>query len=119
MVAVTNPGDAEAFNAAVDVAHDLVLLGLLQERLATFGVRAELREHLVSLVIFRASPGLPVCVFVSGGRFYCWDSGRRREHVAHVNNVAGELAELADGRGRERTASVPCRSREGTYHENA
>lgn len=119
MGVLTDSGDAGPYGTTVDVAHDLVLLGLLQERLASLGVHAELREHLVSLVVFRASPGLPVCVFVSGGRFYCWDGGGRREHVAHVGDVAGELAELADGRGMTRTASMHCRSEEGTHHENA
>jgi hypothetical protein len=114
MRAFTKPGDAGAFAMAVDMSHDLALLGSLRGCLDALGVRAELREHLISLVVFRVSPGLPVCVFVSEGRFYCWDNGLRREHITRVDRVAAELAELASGFGTGPTASVPCRPEERT-----
>lgn len=97
-------GDAGPFDTVVDWPQDLALLGVLQQELTGLGVHAEIREHLMSLVVFRGSQRLPMCVFVSGGRFYCWDSGLRREHVEHVGHVAAELAELA---------AVPCHPREG------
>jgi hypothetical protein len=80
---------------ALNLSRDLGLLGVLRERLAQLGIRAELREHLLSLVVFRDSR-LPVCVFIGGnGRFYSWDGGRGREHVADVDRTAAQLAKLA------------------------
>ena len=88
----TTPGDI--VSAASHLDRDLELLGLLGERLAGHGIRAEVREHLLSLLVFRGS-ALPVCVLVSGnGRFYSWESGRGREYVGDIDRAASQLAQL-------------------------
>ena len=80
---------------ALDLSRDLDLLGVLQEHLAELGAHSEVREHLLSLVVFRDSR-LPMCVFISGnGRFYSWDSGRGRDYVEDVERAAAHLAQLA------------------------
>jgi anti-sigma regulatory factor (Ser/Thr protein kinase) len=84
----------DVVSAALHLDRDLELLGLLGDRLTGQGIRAEVREHLLSLLVFRGS-ALPVCVFVSGnGRFYSWESGRGREHVVNVDHAAAQLADL-------------------------
>lgn len=95
----------------VDVSRDLELLDVLRSCLAELSVRAELREHLMSLVVFRSSPGRrPVCVFISAGRFYSWEDGFRRAPVLHVQGVAAELAELANGI-QDSSKDQPCSGR--------
>jgi anti-sigma regulatory factor (Ser/Thr protein kinase) len=95
---------------APDLSQDLELLGMLQKRLAELDVHAEVREHLLSLVVLRDSR-LPVYVFISGGgRFYCWDSGRNRKHVTDVDQAAAHLAALAASQldtGPQRPHVVP------------
>ena len=55
---------------AVDISRDLELLGRLRRCLVAFGVRAEVRDHLMGLVVYPAAGELPVCAFVSGdGQF--------------------------------------------------
>ncbi len=93
---------------ALDLPRDLKLLGALRERLAEQGVRAEVREYLLSLLVFRDSR-LPVCVFVGGnGRFYSWESGR--EHVGDVERAAAQLTDLASspaGTAKQRPRALP------------
>jgi hypothetical protein len=85
-------------NLAVDIARHLELLGRLRRCLAQVGVRAEVREHLMSLVVFPPAPALPVCVFVSGdGQFYSWDCGQKRQAVADVTQAADNLAATVGG----------------------
>jgi hypothetical protein len=94
----------------LDLSRDLALLKVLQQRLAKLGVHAEVREHLLSLVVFRGSQ-LPVCVFISnGGRSYSWDSGRNRQLVADVERAADQLAELVTSTEAQ---TVPHPSAEG------
>jgi hypothetical protein len=94
-------------NAAVNISRDLELLGRLRARLAEVGICAEVRDHLMGLVIFPPAPALPVCVFVSGnGQFYSWDGGRRTKTVAHLAQAAAELAVVAErGAGSEPVGS--------------
>jgi hypothetical protein len=88
---------------ALDLSRDLELLGVLQERLTKLGIHSEVREHLLTLVVFRGTR-LPVCVFISGnGRFYSWDS--TREHVGDVERAAAQLARIAVRTGPQRHAS--------------
>jgi hypothetical protein len=103
------PGDA--VSAALHLDRDLELLGSLGDRLTGQGIRAEVRKHLLSLLVFRGS-ALPVCVFVSGnGRFYSWESGRSREHVGDIDHAASQLAELVRSPARAmRRHLMPCRS---------
>ena len=83
-------------NLAVGTSRCLELLARLKHRLGILGVRAEVREHLMSLVVFPSGPALPVCVFVSGdGRFYSWDSEQRKRSVFDVGKAAEELAVIA------------------------
>ena len=91
---------------ALDLSRDLELLGVLKQHLAMLGVRSEVREHLLSLVVFRDSR-LPMCVFISGnGRFYSWDSGRGREYVEDVERAAAELAKRVNSPVNTRVATV-------------
>jgi hypothetical protein len=81
---------------AVRLSGGLALLNTLRLRLAGLGVRAELRDHLMSLVVFPPAPALPVCVFISDdGLFFSWDGGRRRVHVADAGRAAAEIAACA------------------------
>jgi hypothetical protein len=83
-------------NLTVDISRDLDLLSRLKGRLGMVGVQAELRDHLMSLVVFPPAPALPVCVFVGGnGNFYTWDGGRSRQSVTEVMKAANELAVFA------------------------
>lgn len=83
-------------NLAVDIAGHLELLGRLKRRLAEFGVRAEVRDHLMSLVVFPPAPALPICVFVGGdGQSFSWDRGHKRTSVADLTRAADELASIA------------------------
>jgi hypothetical protein len=115
MPALWNEGGVEVLDLAVDVSRDLELLDVLRCCLSELGVRAEVREHLMSLVVFRSSPGLPVCVFISGGTFYCWEDGFRRAPLLHVQGVAAELAQLANGtRDSANDNSRPAREKDAT-----
>jgi anti-sigma regulatory factor (Ser/Thr protein kinase) len=78
------------------VGHDLRSLGALRSCLYAMGVRAELREHLMGLVVFAPSPVLPVCVFVDGnGQFFTWGSTGERHPVRDARGAACRLAALA------------------------
>lgn len=116
MAALSGEGGVEMLDLATDVSRDLALLDVLRSCLADLDIRSEVREHLMSLVVFRSSPGLPVCVFVSSGRFYCWDHGLRRAPVLHVQGVAADLAELMSGTNEAcGNDHVPC---EGRAHQH-
>lgn len=80
---------------AVDVSRDLDLLDRLRRALAVAGVHAEVRDHLLSLIVFPAASTLPVCVLVSSeGQFCSRDCERKRRAIANVSRVAGELAAM-------------------------
>lgn len=89
-------------NLAVDISRDIELLGRLKHRLETLGMRAEVREHLLSLVVFPPAPALPVCVFVCG-HFYSWDGGQKQLPVIDVTRAAEELAAVAVRRPRRQS----------------
>jgi hypothetical protein len=58
-------------------------------------VHAEVRDHLLSLIVFPAASKLPVCVFMSGeGQLYSWDCERKQRAIADVSRVACELAAM-------------------------
>jgi hypothetical protein len=77
---------------AVDISRDLELLNRLKFHLGAVGVHAEVREHLMSLVVFPAPPALPVCVFVSGGgQFYSWHGSQRQLPATDIMHAAKEL----------------------------
>ena len=79
-------------NLAVDISRDLELLNRLKCHLGAVGVHAEVREHLMSLVVFPAPPALPVCVFVSrDGRFYFWHGSQRQLPATDVMKAVKEL----------------------------
>lgn len=82
----------------VDISHDLDLLDALRSRLAVLGVRAEMREHLMSLVVFAAPPVMPVCVFVGQcGRCFSWQGGQERHAVTDLAGAAIRLAAWVNG----------------------
>jgi hypothetical protein len=88
-------GEGAGVKLAVDTSRDLDLLDRLRRSLAAVGVHAEVRDHLLSLIVFPAASKLPVCVFVSGeSQFYPWDCERKRRAVADVSRVARELAAM-------------------------
>jgi hypothetical protein len=82
----------------VDIARDLDLLDGLRSRLAVLGAHAEMREHLMSLVVFAAPPAMPVCVFVGHcGRCFSWHGGQERHPVTDLAGAAIRLAASANG----------------------
>jgi anti-sigma regulatory factor (Ser/Thr protein kinase) len=88
----------------VDVSGDLDLLETLRARLADIGVRAELREHLMSLMVFAAPPGLSLCVFVAaGGRLLTWHDGQEQHPASDLPGAATRLAARANGNSRRAT----------------
>jgi anti-sigma regulatory factor (Ser/Thr protein kinase) len=81
----------------VDISRDLDLLDALRAQLVGFGMRAEMREHLIGLVVFASPPALPVRVFVSqGGRFFSWQSGEERHPVTDARGAAERLAAFVE-----------------------
>jgi hypothetical protein len=98
----------------VDIHRDLALLRKLKSRLADIGVRAEIRTHLLSLVIFQSSPLRPISIFIgdSGRSFFCdggcGSEGRRRWPVTDMLPAAADLAAAV-----HHPASEPCGSGKG------
>jgi hypothetical protein len=85
-------------NIALDVDRDFALLDPLRSRLMEQGIRAEIREHLMMLVVFRLPPALPICVFVGDGRFYCWGSETVQVPVNELERAVAVLADHVSGR---------------------
>jgi hypothetical protein len=80
----------------INVSRGLDLLDVLRARLALLGVRAELREHLMGLVVFTAAPAMPVCVFVTpDSQFFFWQNGQERHPVTDLAGTAGRLLRSA------------------------
>jgi len=82
-----------------DTTGSLVLLRGLKEQLAALGVHAEIREHLMGLIVFGPTPALPLYVSVGdGGRFFTWQSNDGRYRVDDLTGAARRLsASLRDG----------------------
>jgi hypothetical protein len=87
----------------VDISRDLKLLDRLKRRLRMVGVHAEVREHLMSLIVFPPIPALPICVFISGeGGFYSWNGGQSQQPVTDLEKAAEDIAMDAVSHVRQR-----------------
>jgi len=85
--------EGEAWTRSLGISRSLVLLHGLKERLAALGVHAEIREHLMGLIVFGPAPALPLYVSVSdGGRFFAWQSDDGRHRVDDLTGAARRLS---------------------------
>lgn len=83
---------AAAITRLGTVTRCLGLLDGLRSRLALLGLRAELREHLLGLVVFAAPPALPLCVFVTPDcRYFSWRNGTEFHPVTDLPGAALRL----------------------------
>lgn len=72
---------------------NLLLLQALKDRLAALGIHAEMREHLMGLIVFGPVPSLPLYVSVSdGGRFFAWQSSDGRHRADDLAGAARRLS---------------------------
>ena len=85
----------EAWTRSLGNSRSLLLLHGLKERLAALGVHAEIREHLMGLIVFGPAPALALYVSVSdGGRFFAWQSDDGRHRVDDLAGAARRLSAL-------------------------
>src|SRR5947209_4249360 len=74
------------------MALHVACLDELRMRLAELGMRAELREHLLSLMVFAALRELPLCVFVTpDGQYFSWRDGAELHPVTDLHGAAQRL----------------------------
>jgi len=83
----------EAWTRSLSISRSILLLHRLKERLAALGVHAEIREHLMGLIVFGPTPAMPLYVSVSdGGRFFAWHSDDGRHRVDDLIGAARRLS---------------------------